>query len=30
MATSDDVREEVRQKYAEAATGAGCGCGEAA
>jgi SAM-dependent methyltransferase len=25
---SDDLREEVRQKYAEAATGAGCGCGE--
>jgi arsenite methyltransferase len=28
MATTDDVREEVRQKYAEAATGAGCGCGD--
>jgi SAM-dependent methyltransferase len=33
MATTDElstenVREEVRQKYAEAATGAGCGCGE--
>ena len=28
MATTDSVREEVRQKYAEAATGAGCGCGE--
>ena len=25
MATRDTVREEVRQKYAEAATGAGCG-----
>jgi arsenite methyltransferase len=28
MATTDDLREEVRQKYAEAATGAGCGCGD--
>jgi arsenite methyltransferase len=28
MATTDSVREEVRQKYAEAATGAGCGCGD--
>jgi arsenite methyltransferase len=28
MATTDKVREEVRQKYAEAATGAGCGCGD--
>ena len=28
MATRDTVREEVRQKYAEAATGAGCGCGD--
>jgi arsenite methyltransferase len=28
MATTDTVREEVRQKYAEAATGAGCGCGD--
>jgi arsenite methyltransferase len=28
MATTDNVREEVRQKYAEAATGAGCGCGD--
>ena len=28
MATTDSLREEVRQKYAEAATGAGCGCGE--
>jgi SAM-dependent methyltransferase len=33
MATADevdakDLREEVRQKYAEAATGAGCGCGD--
>jgi SAM-dependent methyltransferase len=28
MAMTDDVREEVRQKYAEAATGAGCGCGD--
>jgi arsenite methyltransferase len=28
MATTDDVREAVRQKYAEAATGAGCGCGD--
>jgi len=27
MATTDNVREEVRQKYAEAATGAGCGDG---
>ncbi|HEX4679919.1 MAG TPA: arsenite methyltransferase [Gaiellaceae bacterium] len=25
---SDALREEVRQKYAEAATGAGCGCGD--
>jgi SAM-dependent methyltransferase len=25
---SEDLREEVRQKYAEAATGAGCGCGD--
>jgi arsenite methyltransferase len=24
----DNLREEVRQKYAEAATGAGCGCGD--
>jgi len=28
MATTNDLREEVRQKYAEAATGAGCGCGD--
>jgi arsenite methyltransferase len=28
MATTDKLREEVRQKYAEAATGAGCGCGD--
>ena len=28
MATTNSVREEVRQKYAEAATGAGCGCGD--
>ena len=28
MATTDSVREEVRQKYAEAAAGAGCGCGD--
>ena len=28
MATTDAVREQVRQKYAEAATGAGCGCGD--
>jgi len=28
MATTDSLREEVRQKYAEAATGAGCGCGD--
>jgi SAM-dependent methyltransferase len=33
MATTDklgreNLREEVRQKYAEAATGAGCGCGD--
>jgi SAM-dependent methyltransferase len=28
MATTDHVRDEVRQKYAEAATGAGCGCGD--
>jgi arsenite methyltransferase len=33
MATTDELgpenlREEVRQKYAEAATGAGCGCGD--
>jgi SAM-dependent methyltransferase len=28
MSTTDDLREEVRQKYAEAATGAGCGCGD--
>jgi SAM-dependent methyltransferase len=26
--SSDQLREEVRQKYAEAATGAGCGCGD--
>jgi SAM-dependent methyltransferase len=26
--SSDELREEVRQKYAEAATGAGCGCGD--
>jgi arsenite methyltransferase len=28
MATTEDLREEVRQKYAEAAAGAGCGCGD--
>jgi SAM-dependent methyltransferase len=28
MSTTDSLREEVRQKYAEAATGAGCGCGD--
>jgi arsenite methyltransferase len=28
MATTDTLREEVRQKYADAATGAGCGCGD--
>jgi arsenite methyltransferase len=28
MATTDNLREEVRQKYAEAATGAGCGPGD--
>ncbi len=28
MATTNDLREEVRQKYAEAATGAGCGCAD--
>jgi arsenite methyltransferase len=28
MTTTDEVREEVRQTYAEAATGAGCGCGD--
>jgi SAM-dependent methyltransferase len=27
MSTTDSLREEVRQKYAEAATGAGCGDG---
>jgi arsenite methyltransferase len=26
--SSEDLREDVRQKYAEAATGAGCGCGD--
>jgi SAM-dependent methyltransferase len=25
---TENLREEVRQKYAEAATGAGCGCGD--
>jgi SAM-dependent methyltransferase len=28
MATTNDLREEVRQKYAEAATGGGCGCSD--
>jgi SAM-dependent methyltransferase len=28
MATTDNMREEVRRKYAEAATGGGCGCGD--
>lgn len=28
MSTTDDLREEVRQTYAEAATSAGCGCGD--
>jgi SAM-dependent methyltransferase len=28
MAATDKMREEVRQKYAEAATGGGCGCGD--
>jgi arsenite methyltransferase len=28
MATTDNMREEVRRKYAETATGGGCDCGE--
>jgi len=28
MAATDNMREEVRQKYAQAATGGGCGCGD--
>jgi arsenite methyltransferase len=30
MAATDNMREEVRQKYVQAATGGGCGCGDGA
>jgi hypothetical protein len=28
MAATDELREEVGRRYAKAATGAGCGCGD--